>query len=221
MNYDNKLIARNIYKLRNEFHNLTMRPADVWTWKHVEHYLDLLGDYFNKLPNTPTTVVSKIIAGSNITISPVEGTGDVTINADGGTVTIRTVDEFIASEGQTDFVINVAFDFFDVYLNGARLIESEYTLVVNTVSLVSPAEADDEIIIISYKDTGLAQLPKDYDVLHDFVTPYSYIGKALADTSISVNAWNIKRIEILEDGSTVVTTATNVNWTNRYTHTYS
>ena len=164
--------------------------------------------------------VSSIIAGSNITINPIDGKGDVTINADGGTVTIRTVDEFIASEGQTDFVISVAFDFFDVYLNGARLIESEYTLVVNTVSLVSPAEVDDEIIIISYKDTGLAQLPKDYDVLHDFVTPYSYIGKALADTSISVNAWNIKRIEILEDGSTVVTTATNVNWTNRYTHTY-
>lgn len=167
------------------------------------------------------TGVTSIIAGSNITINPIDGKGDVTINADGGTVTIRTVDEFIASEGQTDFVISVAFDFFDVYLNGARLIESEYTLVVNTVSLVSPAEVDDEIIIISYKDTGLAQLPKDYDVLHDFVTPYSYIGKALADTSISVNAWNIKRIEILEDGSTVVTTATNVNWTNRYTHTYS
>ena len=166
------------------------------------------------------TGVTSIIAGSNITINPIDGKGDVTINADGGTVTIRTVDEFIASEGQTDFVISVAFDFFDVYLNGARLIESEYTLVVNTVSLVSPAEVDDEIIIISYKDTGLAQLPKDYDVLHDFVTPYSYIGKALADTSISVNAWNIKRIEILEDGSTVVTTATNVNWTNRYTHTY-
>lgn len=165
--------------------------------------------------------VTSIVAGTNVTISPVDGTGDVTINAEGGTVTVRTVDNFTATEGQTDFVISVAFDFFDVYLNGARLIESEYTLVVNTVSLVSPAEADDEIIIVSYKDTGLAQLPKDYDVLHDFVAPYSYIGKALADTSISVNAWNIKRIEILEDGSTVVTTATNVNWTNRYTHTYS
>lgn len=93
MNYDNKLIAKNIYKLRNEFHNLTMRPADLWTWKHVEHYLDLLGDYFNKLPVTPeTTGVTSIIAGSNITITPLDGTGDVTISADGGDMLQATYD---------------------------------------------------------------------------------------------------------------------------------
>lgn len=156
MNYDNKLIANNIYKLRNEFHNLTMRPADLWTWKHVEHYLDLLGDYFNKLPVTPeTTGVTSIIAGTNITITPLDGTGDVTISADGGTVTIRTVDEFIATEGQTNFVISLAYDFFDVYLNGARLIESDYTIAINTISLVSPAEVGDEIILISYSNASI------------------------------------------------------------------
>lgn len=138
-----------------------------------------------------------------------------------GNVTVRTINSYIATEGQTNFIISVAFDFFDIYLNGARLIESEFTISVNTISLVSPAEVGDEIIIVSYKDTGMAQLPKDYDVLHDFVSPYSYVGKALADTSLSANAWTIKRIEILGDGSTIVTTATNVNWINRYTHTYT
>ena len=169
----------------------------------------------------PPSGVTQIVAGTNVTISPAGGTGNVTINADGGTITIRTVDEFVATGGQTNFVISVAFDFFDIYLNGARLIVSEYTVAANTVSLVSPAEVGDEIIIVSYKDTGMAQLPKDYDVLHDFVSPYSYVGKALADTSLSANAWTIKRIEILQDGSTIVTTATNVNWINRYTHTYT
>jgi hypothetical protein len=83
MEYNNKLIAKNIYKLRDEFHTLTLRPADLWTWKHVEHYLDILADYFKNIPD-PEPVdlgVTRIIAGTNITISPANGKGDVTINA--------------------------------------------------------------------------------------------------------------------------------------------
>jgi hypothetical protein len=35
-------------------------------------------------PNTITSGVSRIIAGSNVTISPISGLGDVTINSTGG-----------------------------------------------------------------------------------------------------------------------------------------
>ena len=48
--------------------------------------------------------VSKIIAGTNISISPTTGLGDVTINAD-STVTVRTVDSYSATASQTNFTI--------------------------------------------------------------------------------------------------------------------
>ena len=54
---------------------------------------------------------------------------------------------------------------------------------------------------------------------HDFNT-YSYCGKASSSASESDPVWSIDRIEILEDGTVIVTKAINVNWTNRYTHTY-
>ena len=59
------------------------------------------------------------------------------------------------------------------------------------------------------------------ELRHEFVSPYSYVGKADAGSVDSDATWTISRIEILDDGGTVVTSATNVNWTNRYTHTYS
>lgn len=55
---------------------------------------------------------------------------------------------------------------------------------------------------------------------HDF-NIYSYCGKASATALELDPVWTINRIEILEDGTVIVTTATNVNWTNRYTHIYS
>jgi hypothetical protein len=59
------------------------------------------------------------------------------------------------------------------------------------------------------------------ELRQDFVSPYSYCGKADAGASESSNVWLVTRIQILDDGTTTVTTANNVNWTNRYTHIYS
>lgn len=56
---------------------------------------------------------------------------------------------------------------------------------------------------------------------HDFVSPYSYCGKAAIGVSEAAASWIIKRIEVLTDGSTVVKTAVAVDWTNRLTHTYT
>ena len=55
---------------------------------------------------------------------------------------------------------------------------------------------------------------------HDF-NVYSYCGKASSEALDSDKVWTIYRIEILEDGTTVKTSATGVDWTNRYIHTYS
>lgn len=156
------------------------------------------------------------------------GEGDLYL-ADDGTwkivgidTTVRTLDSYTATEGQTNFTISTGqYDFVDVYLNGARLISTEYTISSGIVTLLSPAELDDEIILISYYSASLASLPKEYTLRHDYVSPYSYCGKAIVGSLETQNVWTITRIEILSDGSTSVTTATNVDWTNRLTHTYT
>jgi hypothetical protein len=57
---------------------------------------------------------------------------------------------------------------------------------------------------------------------HDFVSPYSYCGFASnSSVSESDEVWEITRIQILGDGSTVVTRATGVAWDDRLTATYT
>lgn len=54
---------------------------------------------------------------------------------------------------------------------------------------------------------------------HDF-NVFDYLGKAPSDSLESDNVWTITRLTIASDGSVTKGVATNVNWTNRYTHTY-
>ncbi len=135
------------YKAR---YKQTLDPNDLDMFKRFM-------DVYNHLDGSGG--VDSIIAGNNISISPVSGTGDVTINAD-TTTTVRTLDAYTASEGQTDFTITAAnFDFVDVYINGARLIESEYTIASNIVTLNVAAELDDEINLISYYTASISSAP--------------------------------------------------------------
>jgi hypothetical protein len=55
---------------------------------------------------------------------------------------------------------------------------------------------------------------------HDF-NVYDYLGKAASGSSEGASVWTITRLTIASDGTATVGTATNVDWTNRYTHTYS
>jgi len=55
---------------------------------------------------------------------------------------------------------------------------------------------------------------------HDF-NVYDYLGKAASGSSEGASVWTITRLAIASDGTATVGTATNVDWTNRYTHTYS
>lgn len=122
--------------------------------------------------------VNSIIAGSNISINPSSGTGDVTINADSQT-TVRTIDSYTATEGQSTFTITAsAFDFIDVYLNGARLISSEYTISGFDVILSTAAELDDEVIVISYDSSTVIDVSSVLDnigtVGNDLYLYYNY-----------------------------------------------
>jgi len=59
------------------------------------------------------------------------------------------------------------------------------------------------------------------ELRQDFQAPYSYCGRADEGSSEAANVWFISRIEVLGNGSTIVLTANNVNWTGRYTHIYT
>jgi hypothetical protein len=56
---------------------------------------------------------------------------------------------------------------------------------------------------------------------HDFVTNISYCGTAPKDSLESSNVWTINKIAVNPNGSTSITTATNVAWTDRLTVIYS
>ena len=56
---------------------------------------------------------------------------------------------------------------------------------------------------------------------HEYVTPYSYCGTAPWLSAESEAVWEITRIEVLDDGSTVVTRASGVAWDDRLTETYT
>jgi hypothetical protein len=54
---------------------------------------------------------------------------------------------------------------------------------------------------------------------HDF-NVFDYLGKAASGSSESANVWTITRLTIASNGTVTKGVATNVNWTDRYTHIY-
>jgi hypothetical protein len=57
--------------------------------------------------------------------------------------------------------------------------------------------------------------------LFDFVSPYSYCGTAFLGTPTSQATWTIFRIQVNNNGSVVVLSATNVAWDNRLSVIYT
>jgi hypothetical protein len=72
-----------------------------------------------------------------------------------------------------------------------------------------------------YNGTKWTNVMSEGIALHDYVEPYSYVGRAAQSSLEGSNVWKITRIQNLTDANVLITTALNVNWTNRYTHTYS
>ena len=56
---------------------------------------------------------------------------------------------------------------------------------------------------------------------HEWVSPYSYCGVAPNGTLDSASTWEIKRVEVLSDGTTNIMSASSVAWDNRLTVIYS
>jgi hypothetical protein len=56
---------------------------------------------------------------------------------------------------------------------------------------------------------------------HNYVSSISYCGKAAGGSLEAASVWTITRIEVHSNGSTTITIATDVAWTDRLTTTYS
>lgn len=91
--------------------------------------------------------VSQIVAGTNITISPVGGTGVVTINASGGGgASAYTRTSFTATAGQTVFSVTYSVGYLQVYVNGVLLATSDYTASSGTDFTLGVACSSGDIV---------------------------------------------------------------------------
>jgi hypothetical protein len=103
-------------------------------------------------------------------------------------------------------------------INGSQL-----TGLISQIANLSDVQLTDLQIgqSLSYNGTKWVNVTSEGTALHDYVEPYSYVGRAAQSSLEGSNVWKITRIQNLTDANVLITTALNVNWTNRYTHTYS
>ena len=107
------------------------------------------------LASSPTDTLS-IVAGNNISIISNTTSKTITINSTGGpgssnSVGYREVQEFTATAGQTTYSAYYIPNYVDVYRNGIRLSETDYTASDGSnVVLQVGANANDTIVIETF-----------------------------------------------------------------------
>jgi len=106
----------------------------------------------------------------------------------------------------------------DINLNGSNVGQIPYFSSVD-VDLID--SVNNPVTPLSANLTGntltIEVLVTIYE--HDYISPYSYCGKAPIGTPTSSSIWEIARIEIFLDGTTDIKTSTG-EWDNRTTLIY-
>jgi hypothetical protein len=112
---------------------------------------------FNGSGTNLTGIVTSIVAGTNITIS--SSTGQVTINSSASaSPSIKNVETYTATEGQTTFSVAYTVGYVDVFLNGVKLSETQYTASDgNSIVLNEGASLDDIVEIVGF-ETSVSSL---------------------------------------------------------------
>ena len=107
----------------------------------------------------------------------------------------------------------------DINLNGSNVGQIPYFSSVD-VDLID--SVNNPVTPLSANLTGntltIEVLVTTYE--HDYISPYSYCGKAPIGTPTSSSIWEITRIEIFLDGTTDIKTSTG-EWDNRTTLIYN
>lgn len=139
--------------------------------------------------------------------------------------TIRTVNTYTATLNQTTFSATYNLGFVDVYLNGSKLSQDQYTATSGTsIVLETGASSGDIVEIVGYVTY---RVPGTQLILTDTISGSSgivtsYTGIADQGSSQSAAVWTIRRSVFTSAGITSSTgTATNVAWINRTTVVYT
>lgn len=100
---------------------------------------------------------------------------------------------------------------------------SQLTGLISQIANLSDVQLTDLQVgqSLSYNGTKWINSAVTATVRHDYSGVYSYVGRAPQLSSESAAAWKITRIQVLTDGNVLTTTANNVTWTGRLTHSYS
>jgi hypothetical protein len=131
----------------------------------------------------------------------------------------RTTYETIATAGQTSFSASYTVGFLDVYLNGVKLLAGDYVATSgSTVVLVSPAAANDEVVIVAYGTFSSANaVAKTGDTM---TAPLKITGQPFfengqevtSDYSISANCNAMSAGAITINSGVTVTVPVGSNW---------
>jgi hypothetical protein len=187
------------------------------------------GDGYNLTRTKQSYQFNNSNVGSGTTLNFIgAGVSSVILSNDVVTVnipsTIRTVGLSTATLNQTTFSATYNLGFVDVYLNGSKLSQDQYTANNgSTVVLETGASLGDIVEIVGYMTY---RVPGTQLILSDTISSVSgittsYTGIADQGSSQSASVWTIRRAVFTSAGITSSTgSASNVAWINRYSVTY-
>lgn len=184
--------------------------------------------------------VSKIIAGNNITISPTDGTGVVTISSTGGggntnVVSIPAIYFTAPVNGNNQTFSNgfltsyVSSDDLTVFLNGALLENGFYTLSGSTLTITTDLSAGDSIDIIRQFAANVIQpggngVPGGYNTELQYNNNGTFGGIATVTYDGSnITLGDLSNVKITGgiNGQTIITDGVgNLSWANASTGDY-
>jgi hypothetical protein len=192
-------------------------------------------------------VKASLIAGSNTSITFDDALQTITISSQGNVQSVNgqtgevVLDTDDIEEGASNlYYTNARFDDRlatkstddltegdNLYYTDARvdavLVAEDVTKQGNTFNgaeQLVKLDASAKLPAIDGSNLTNLPIPPPEIVRHDF-NVFDYLGKAASGSSESANVWTITRLTIASNGSTTKGVATNVNWTDRYTHIYS
>ena len=190
-----------------------------------------------------TKVKASLIAGSNVSFTYNDNAQTITISSQGnvqsvngqtGAVVLTTTN---ISEGTNEYftaarvravlltglslVTNAVISATDSVLVAFGKLQAQITNLTNTKqdNLVSGTNIK-TINGESVLGSGNIVTSVELEYRHDF-NVYDYLGKAPNGSLENQNVWEITRLTIASNGSVAKGIATNVNWTDRYTHIYT
>jgi hypothetical protein len=188
------------------------------------------GDGYNLIRTKQSYQFNNTLVGSGTTLNFIgAGVSSVILSNDVVTVnipsTIRTVGLSTATLNQTTFSATYNLGFVDVYLNGSKLSQDQYTATDGlNIVLETGASLGDIVEIVGYMTY---RVPGTQLILSDTVSSVSgittsYTGLADQGSSQSASVWTIRRAVFTSAGITSsIGSASNVAWINRYSVTYT